>query len=266
MKKAAVLALVIALVTSLSFAQRITESLDNWTLGTNAPEVSSGTRGDRSSGGYIHMLVGTSPMYYEVMVEGEDVVDFWVYDPGNCLENPDPGYGGNGPHWGVQSPLYQYGVVGIGRQSYIAGCLGYSPWSSVSPYSHWWFFDGARGSSDQPFTPGWFRWSINGTWDNMTVTLYDIYYKGDIGGGSVPDWNQGDAAGTIDATTFGGSWEALFGEGWKAFWLIGDNSSGIEDVNIDVTGGSGVFDELGESPIAKPYKEASWGSIKDLYR
>jgi hypothetical protein len=210
------------------------------------------------------MLIGTSPMYYEVMTEGEGVVDFWIYDPGNCLEDVDPGYGGNGPHWGLQSPLYQYGAVGIGRQSYISGCQGYSPWSSVSPYSHWWFVDGARGSHSTPFTGGWYRWSINGTWDNMTFTLYDVDYD-DIPGPGGYNLVHGDYSGMFDATSFGGSWAALFGEGWKAFWLTGDGSSGIEDINVDVTGGSGVFDNMGASPVAQPYIETSWGNIKTMY-
>jgi hypothetical protein len=60
MKKVVVLAFIITLVTGLCFAQtRITESLSNWTLGTNAPEIATGPRGDGTSGGYIHMLVGT---------------------------------------------------------------------------------------------------------------------------------------------------------------------------------------------------------------
>ena len=98
MKKIAVLTVVLAVALSgMVQAQRITESLDNWILGTNSPEISNGTRGDGTTGDYIHMLIGTSPMYYEVMAEGEGSVDFWVYDPGNCLENADVGYGAAGP-------------------------------------------------------------------------------------------------------------------------------------------------------------------------
>ena len=266
MKNIAILALVCA-VTMVS-AQRITESLDNWTLGTNSPEISSGTRGDGSSGGYLHLLVGTSPMYYEVMVEGEGVIDFWVYDPGNCLENVDPGYGTAGPRWGVQSPLYQSISVGIGRPSYVSGCQGYSPWSTVSPYSYTWFKDGLRGSKDQPFTPGWYQWAINGTWDNCSFTLFNVTYFVEDKPVHDPgdEMVTGDYTGIYDATSYGGMWEALFGEGWKAFWCRGDGSSGIEDPNIDVTGGGGVFDEFGESPVSQPYKEASWGSIKKMYR
>jgi hypothetical protein len=77
---------------------------------------------------------------------------------------------------------------------------------------------------------------------------------------------HGDVTRTYDATSFGGSWAALFGEGWKAFWLKGDEASGIEDINADVTGGSGAFADFGTSPVSGPYIPASWGSIKSLYR
>jgi hypothetical protein len=178
----------------------------------------------------------------------------------------DPGYGVSGPHWGLQTLLYQYAAVGIGRPDYCGGCVGYSPWSSVSPYSHWWWFDGARGSHGQPFTPGWYKWSVYGRWDNITFTQYDIYFQGPLGGGPDPAWHQGDAVGTFDAAWAGGSWTALFGDGWKAFWLKGDEASGIEDIFVDVTGGSGVFAEFGGSPVARPFVENSWGNIKNLYR
>jgi hypothetical protein len=207
-------------------------------------------------------------MYYEVMMEGEGLVDFWVYDPGNCLENPDPGYGTNGPRWGLQSPLYQSCSVGIGRATYVSGCLGYSPWSTVSPYSYTWYKDGLRASKDIPWTPGWYQWAVAGTWDNISFTIYNVtYYVIDK---MVHDPGDeivtGDYIGTFDATTYGGMWAALFGEGWKAYWCKGDASSGIEDVNIDVTGGSGVFNDFGESPISKPYIPTSWGNVKNLYR
>ena len=260
MKKMPVIILALTLLASLGFAQRITESLDSWTLGTNTPEVSSGTRGDASSGGYIHVLVGTSPFYYEVMVEGEGIVDFWIYDPGNCLEDPDPGYGTSGPGWGLQSPLYQACVICINRKSYIAGCQGYSPWSTVSPYSPWWYVSGLRASSGVPYTAQWTRWSVHGTWDNITFGTYDIDYMGtdDV-------ITHGDVSRTYDATSFNGSWEALFGEGWKALYIMGDNSSGIEDIDVDVTGGTGVFAEFGAA-AAQPYVQTSWGNVKTLYR
>ena len=180
-------------------------------------------------------------MYYEIMVEGEGVVQYWVYDPGNCLESVDPGYGINGPRWGLQSPLYQCGSIGISRQSYLAGCQGYSPWSTTAPYSHWWFQYGLRGANSVPFSPGWYKWQTEGTWDNMTFTLYNVDYKETSDGVTL----HGDVSLPIDATSFDGSWEALFGEGWKAFWVRGDAASGIEDVNIDCTCGAGVFDEFG---------------------
>jgi hypothetical protein len=261
------LGLVVVFGLTVSAQQRITESLDNWTLGTNAPEISSGQRGDGTTGNYIHLLVGTSPMYYEVMTEGEGMAEFWVYDPGNCLEDPDPGYGSNGPRWGLQSPLYQSVSIGVGRASYVAGCQGYSPWSTVAPYSFTWYKDGLRASHGTPYTAGWYQWSVNGTWDNVTFTIYDVDYD-DCDGPGCYNLVHGDCAETYDATSFGGIWAALFGEGWKAFWLKGDTDSGIEDPNIDVVGGEGVFLGFGQPtlPVSQPYVEASWGGIKGLFR
>jgi hypothetical protein len=264
MKKAALCCLVILFSLSLTSAY-ITDALDNWTLGTTPPEISTGDRPTNDTGPYLHLLVGTSPMYYEIMTEGEGAVDFWIYDPGNCLEDPDPGYDVHGPVWGLQSPLYQSMNVGIIRKTYIQGCRGYNVWSTVAPYSPWWYreFHGLRATDDAPFTAGWFRWSINGTWDNTTFNLYNVaYFENGVGSNMV----TGDLSQTIDASSFGGSLAAVFGEGWKAFYLRGDNASGIEDINCLVTGGSGVFDEFGTSPVSGSYHPQSWGNIKDLFR
>ena len=42
-----------------TLAQRITESLDNWTLGYRRPSIERGRRGDGSLGDYFHVPKGT---------------------------------------------------------------------------------------------------------------------------------------------------------------------------------------------------------------
>jgi hypothetical protein len=246
-----------------AFAQRITESLDNWTLGPNQPTIQNGTRGDGSTGGYHYLPVGTSSYYYMVQTEGEGMVEFWVYDPSKCLAAVDPGYGARGMGWGLYTSTYQAAAITDDRASYVDGCRGYSPWSTSSPYSPWWFVSGVRGNGDVPWTAKWYKWTAAGTFDNITFTLYDVNYSS---GGNIV---MGNPSLTIDAASFGGSWSGLFGGGWQGFWAKGDvASTGIEDPTIDVTSGTGVFAEFGglTHPVARPYHETSWGSIKALYR
>jgi hypothetical protein len=257
----------ITILWAFSFASAyITEALDNWTLGPNQPTIQSGTRGDGSTGSYHYLPVGTSSYYYEVMSEGKGGVDFWIYDPGKCLADPDPGYGSNGPIWGLQNPLYQAMTVGIIRKTYIQGCRGYNVWSTVAPYSPWWFmeFYGLRGTDGAPFTAGWYRWGVSGTLDDITFTLYNVTnFENGVG----PGYVVGDVSQTINAASFGGSLAAAFGNGWKAFYLKGDvATTGIEDIKCVVTGGSGEFAEYGPSPVVAPYTRQSWGGIKNLFR
>jgi hypothetical protein len=234
-------------VSATVFAQRITESTDNWTFGPNQPTIQSGTRGDGSSGSYHYQPVGTSAYCYEVASEGEGDVMFWIYDPGKCMANPDPGYGSNGPRWGLQNPLYQAMTVGISRPAYVSGCLGYSPWATVSPYSHYWFANGVRGSNGASFTPGWYKWRTEGLFDQITFTLYQTYYEL-VDDGQHDDIVFGNCSRAYDATSMSGTWAAMFGSGWKAFWLKGDvASTGIEDTYADVVGGTGVFAEFGDT-------------------
>jgi hypothetical protein len=262
-------AMAVLLCASLSFAQRITENVADWTFGPNLPTVQTGTRGDGSSGAYHYLPVGTSAYYYEVMIEGEGLVELWVYDPAKCMADPDPGYGTNGPRWGLQNPLYQSLSVGVGRPAYVAGCQGYSPWSTVSPYSYLWFKDGIRGSKGVSWTAGWWKWSLDGKFDNLVMTLYNVTYCIDDGPPN-DDLTTGDCVQTYDATTGGAMWAALFGSGWKALWLKGDEAStGIEDINVDVMGGTGVFIEMGlltPPAVSQTYNQTSWGTIKSLYR
>jgi hypothetical protein len=213
--------------------------------------------------------VGTSPFYYEAGPDGDEgSITYFIFDPGNCLENPDPGYGLRGPKWGLQNPSYAAVVVGIDRPSYGSGCQGYSPWTTLSPYSPWWFFDGVRGSHGQSFTPGWYKWTCTGTWDDISFTLYDVYTKGPQGGGSDPDWHQGDVTALIDAAAYTGTFAPCLGDGWTAFHVRGDNASGIEDISVYVLEGTGIFIDAGVGcvPISRAYQETSWGSIKSLFR
>jgi hypothetical protein len=48
--------------------------------------------------------------------------------------------------------------------------------------------------------------------------------------------------------------------------VFGNAALVIEDPYIDVTGGSGVFEEFGPVAVARPHHEASWGAIKALFR
>jgi hypothetical protein len=257
--------LTIALFVPLCcFAQRITETLDYWTLGVNAPEIQSGARGDGTSGAYHHLLVGTNAYYYEVQYAGEGMVEFWVYDPFKCKSATDPGYGTNGMAWGLQTPLYQVIPVGDNRNSFLAGCLGYSPWAFQS-YALLWFKDGIRGANGVPWQAGWYKWLVNGQMDNITFTLCNVTYC-ITDGPPNDDLTTGDCAQTYDATTYSGVWATVLGYGWKAVWFRGDGASGIEDPYIDVTGGTGVFAEFGPVGVAQPYQKTSWGNIKSLYR
>jgi hypothetical protein len=262
-KKAFLLAVFALGCYHAAFAQqRITESLQYWTLGLRVPEILTGTRAGYY-GEYHYLPVGTSPYYYEVQTEGEGTVEFWVYDPFKCKINPDPGYGSYGMAWGLQNPLYRVMAVGNFRNPFVAGCLGYSPWSDVAPYSPGWFKDGIRGANSAPWKAGWYKWMVDGRYENITFTIHCI-----TNGPPDDDTITGDCSQTYDATSNGGIWAAMFCCGWKAMWLRGDNASGIEDPYVDVTGGTGVFTEFGGGPIgvAKSYRQTSWGNIKSLYK
>jgi hypothetical protein len=262
-KRIFILALFVLYCCHAVFAQRITESLMYW--GGYGPEIQSGLRGDGTTGNYHHLLVGTTAYYYEVMSGGEGMVELWVYDPFKCQSKPDPGYGAPGMGWGLQSTLYQAMVIANDRASGVAGCLGYAPWSTVAPYSHFWFKDGIRGANGVPWQAGWYKWRVNGQMNSITFTLYNVTYCITDG---LPDDDliTGDCSQTYDATSNGGIWAAVFCCGWKAMWLRGDNSIGIEDPFVDVTGGTGVFAEFGPVGVARPYQQTSWGNIKSLYR
>jgi hypothetical protein len=269
MKKLLAVLAVVMLCAGWSSA-RITESIDAglWSFGPNVPELGNGARGDASSGAYHHLLVGTSSYYCLVANAGQGSVEVWIYDPAKCLQNPDPGYGLHGFGWGLQNPALQAITVGMHRASYCGGCIGYNPWSTIAPTSPWWFKDGIRGSNNVPFTAGWYKWTINGTWNDITFTMYNVtYYEIDgPGNGGLPPVT-GNCAQTYSATWADGGWANVFGTGWQAIWLNGDvPGTGIEDISADVVGGDGVFAEYGAVGVSQPYHQTTWGSIKALYQ
>jgi hypothetical protein len=103
------------------------------------------------------------------------------------------------------------------------------------------FKGGVRGSSGVPFSAGWYKWKVDGAYDSISFTLYDVDY---MTGSTVL---HGNVEQDYNAASYGGMWAAMFGSGWKAFWLKGDvPSTGIEDPYADVVGGTGVFAEFGD--------------------
>jgi hypothetical protein len=165
----------------------------------------------------------------------------------------------------------------MNRSSWVGGCLGYNPWSTIDPTSPWWFKDGIRGSNNIPFTAGWYKWTINGTWNDITFTMYNVtYYEIDgPGNGGLPPVT-GNCAQTYNPQSFSGGWANVFGTGWQAFALRGDApGTGIEDISADVIGGTGVFAYFsppcntysdGCTRVSRPYNQTTWGNIKELYR
>jgi hypothetical protein len=234
-----------------------------WTFGSNPPEIVC----DSSSDCYFHLLPGTPTLYYEVPIEGERCVEFWVYDPAKCLANPDPGYGNNGPAWGLVTSVYQVVAAGIFRQSYLAGCQGYKLWSTIAPITPQWFKDGLRGDGSFPWSAGWYKWTVCGTNSGITFTLNNVDYDSIDGAGV--QLVRGDVSRAIDATSFGGDWASVFGSGWRAFWLRGDAGGGIEDICVDIVGGTGIFQGIEQgcnTPIKTNVRKETWGNIKALYK
>ena len=247
---------------SLAATARITEDVDAnlWSFGATPPElVASGNRGD-GTGAYHHLPIGTSPYYRSVIAAGEGSVTFWIYDPYVCTQDPPPaGVAAHGPMWGLSTPGSQCVTVGMWRRSDI-GCTAYKEWSSVAASDPWWFCDGTRGSSNVPFQAGWYKWSVAGTYTDVTFTVYNIAYIAQ----SVQI--TGDCTQTYDATSFTNDWASLFGFGWQAFYINGDAASGgLEAIDANVVSGTGVFDEYTVG-IAKPFHQTTWGNIKALYR
>jgi len=260
--------LVLAVAFSLSFGQN-SESTQDWTMGASQPSITSGARGDGSTGDYMYFPVGTSPMWFEVDPEGnEGGIAYWINDPGQCTENTDPGYAGYGPRWGLMNPNYVTLSVGLNRRSFSSWCQGYGPWCSLAPYSMWFLKDGVRAAHSVPWTPGWYKWSTAGTYTDISFSMYDVDYIEVAGsGGPVV---HGSFTQIYDAFSFDGAWAAAFGYGWSSFWIRGDDA-GLEDISLDVCAGTGMFMDAGRSgcdpqSVSKVYQETSWGNIKQLFR
>jgi len=262
--------IMLVLVFSLGFCQN-SENTQDWTLGASQPSVTNGVRGDGSTGDYLYLPVGTSPFWYEVDPEGnEGAIVFYLHDPGQCTENSDPGVGGTGAMWGLQNPNYTSLNVGIRRRSYNYWCQSYNVWSPIAPYSSWNFNEGVRAANNVPWTPGWYLWSVAGTYTDITFTLYDVDYDTDD-----VTWQatvgHGNVAETYDAFSFDSAWAAAFGYGWSSLYLRGDDAGAFEDFSLDVCSGTGMFVDAGRtscttSGVAKMYQETSWGNMKKMFR
>jgi hypothetical protein len=267
-KQFAVMAMA-ALCAGWLWAGSITDNITdpNWTIGTNPPQVLNGVRGDGTSGPYHHLPLGTSAYYWSGSGDPQGSVTFWVYDPSNCLSNPAPtGVPDRGPQWGMMNPGYQCGTAGIARRYDAGGCMGYKMWSSVTPSDYAWFKDGPRASENVPWSAGWYKWKVTGTYDNISWTLYNVTYWVTDGAGHGGETAPvvGDCSVTWDATTAGGIWLNLFGNGFTAFYLNGDDVAGLEDISVQVVEGDGLFSDV--VPVARPFHNTTWGNLKALYR
>jgi hypothetical protein len=276
--------LILFVFCNFLFAQRITESLTGWTLGTNQPTVPlSGSAEYRDppagyGGSSIYVPVSTNLFYYPASVTGgEGSITFFVYDPGKCLDPVGGNYDAMGPGWGVLNGNSKFLQIKIYRGGSMAGCTGYEMISGLIPASPFWFFTGVRGSGGQAFAPGWYKWTIEGNMDEISFILYDVYTKGPFGGGTlggdpnVPDWHWGDVTANVNSSTIG-FW-GITGSGWTAFSACGDacspwsNGNGIEDISIFIVSGTGIFSGAGDGvPVQKEYRNESWGNIKALFK
>jgi hypothetical protein len=245
------------------------ESFDGWVLGTNEPEISSvRTLADGSTGPSIHVFVGASPFYYEVSdVGGEGSITFFIYDPGKCIETVDAGYGARGPMWGLQNTNHNTICVGITRVDYLSNCRGYGSCCNITaPYSSFWYFkDGLRNEYGTDWSLGWYKWTIDGSMDDITFTLHDVDYDSIDGSGYA--LVHGNAIRTYDASSCDGLWASVFGIGWNAFHINPDDPSGVEDISVDIISGTGIFYDAGSDfQVSRTYKSSNWGTIKNLFR
>jgi hypothetical protein len=206
--------------------------------------------------------VGTDAYYYAAPTAGEGTITFWIYDPFKCQSATNSGFDLIGPMWGLRNPNSQALAVGIARHAFVAGCLGYEPWSPAAPDNPYWFHDGVRGTTGIPWFPGWFKWTADGKINEISFTIFDVDYP------TPDDISHGSLTTTLDAITYGGMWSSLFGLGWKSFWLKGDGTNSIEDIKVDVVGGTGIFAGMGRdttTTTAEPYRQSTWGNIKALF-
>jgi hypothetical protein len=258
-------------------------SLDGWILGDSLPFVPEvGSKEYREpptgyGGSSIYVPVGTKMFYYPASeTGGEGSITYWIFDPGKCLDKLDPGYGINGPGWGLINSNNNFLKIMIHRGSSLAGCQGYEVLGGTSPYSPAWFFNGVRGSFGQAFVPGWYKWKMDGRNNEALFTLYNVYTKGTFGGSvyggedNNPDWHWGDVTATIDGNACRGLFRGLFGNGWKGFCINGDGASlgpGIEDISVFIESGTGIFSGAGNGvSVSREYKNKTWSDIKKLFR
>lgn len=239
-------------------------NLDDWIFGAVEPALANGVRGDGTTGDYINIPTGTSGFNYEVQTEGEGSVTFWIKDNGSSLENANLGYPSLGPMWGLGNAAYVNTAAGIGRPNYVAYDQGYSLWSSASEYTQYWFRDGLRASHSHPFTAGWYKWTADGTFTDITFTIHDVTYE-ILDGAPHTDDTFGDCSRVVNATTAAeDKWATAFGTGYNTFYLKGDGDGGPEDISVQVVSGTGVF--AGGVSVSNEYTETNWNNVKQLFQ
>ena len=57
----------------------------------------------------------------------------------------------------------------------------------------------------------------------------------------------------------------VFGFGWSGIALKGEEGGHPENFYVQITGGQGVFKDIGGALAIKPTQTSSWGAIKQLY-
>lgn len=239
-----------------------------WILGATAPTngkpnpVPSGTPDED----YIVMGV-SDPFYWETSdgFDDEGKVDMWVYDSGVSLDATVSG--GSGPYWGLRSTdLGQVMIVGLVPRSYNSGTESYETWSSVSPFAPLSFRDGIRGSHGAAFTAGWYHWAFDGSFDDVTITLYNVMAwacDGTVCRQTPPAVM--DVVEVRDANYAGGTIASVFGFGWSGIALRGDAGAAVENFYVQIIAGDRVFKDVGGVLAIEPTQISSWGAIKQLY-
>jgi hypothetical protein len=166
--------------------------------------------------------------------------------------------------WGLKYSDGNVITVGIHRKSYIAWCQGYSPWTTANPWSPVFYKGGVRCSHGFSYTPGWYKWSVNGTVDQVAFGLYDVDHHADDD--PARTLIHGDVLETYDASSWSGLFAPVLGHDITGFYLAGDGAGGPEEICVQVSQGTGVFSSFGCLPVARAYQVNSWGVIKTLFR
>ena len=110
-------------------------------------------------------------------------------------------------------------------------------------------------------------WTINGTYDDLSFTLHDVDYLL-VDGPPHDDLVHGDCKQTYTASSFGNLWDVIFGDGWQAFHIRGDGDGGVEDISIQVVGGTDIFSDVGDviNPVSRNFNNTTWASVKALFK